>query len=335
MLTFIWPWMLLSLLLVPLFVGGYFRLQHRRRQARAALGPLGLVQNQSQGKLGQRRHLPPLFFLLSLTLLLFGLARPEMPVNLPRIEGTVILAFDVSNSMLADDLEPTRIEAAKAAARAFVENQPSTVLIGVVAFSNGGLIVQPPTNDQADILATIDRLSPQGGTSLGHGIFTALNAIAGEALIIDEAALEAGEADLAEEALDIGYYPSAVIILLSDGENTGNPEPMAIAQVAAEAGVRIFPVGIGSAEGAVLEIEGFNILTQLNETTLQEIASLTNGVYYYARDEEVLQEIYENVDLQLTIRGEKMEITALVAGVSLLFLLAGSALSMLWFGRIP
>jgi Ca-activated chloride channel family protein len=147
-----------------------------------------------------------MFFVLGLTLLLFGLARPEMLVDLPRIEGTVILAFDVSNSMAADDLEPTRIEAAKAAARAFVENQPPTILIGVVAFSNGGLVVQQPTNDQAAVLATIDRLSPQGGTSLGQGIFTSLNAIAGEAIAIDPSALEE---DI--QSIDVGHYPSAVV----------------------------------------------------------------------------------------------------------------------------
>jgi len=238
----------------------------------------------------------------------------------------VILAFDISNSMNADDLEPTRIEAAKAAARTFVENQPRTVQIGVVAFSNGGLVVQQPTDDQAAILAAIDRLSPQGGTVLGQGIFTSLNAIAGKALAID---------DTSSEALQVEDYSSAVILLLTDGEDTGGQDPLEIAQVAAEAGVRIYPIGIGTAEGTVLELDGFNILTQLNEPILQEIASLTNGQYYRAEDEEALQEIYQNVDLQLTIEGEKSEVTAIVSGLSLLFLLIGGGLSLIWFGRAP
>ncbi len=123
--------------------------------------------------------------------------------------------------------------------------------------------------------------------------------------------------------------------MLTDGENTAPPDPLEIAQLAAEAGVRIYPVGIGSEEGAVLEIEGFNILSQLDEATLQEIASVTNGFYYHAEDEETLQEIYENIDLQLTIKGEKTEVTSIVAGISLLFFLAGGALSLLWFGRVP
>jgi Ca-activated chloride channel family protein len=124
-------------------------------------------------------------------------------------------------------------------------------------------------------------------------------------------------------------------MLLTDGENLGPPEPLEIAQLAADAGVRIFPVGLGSAEGAVIEVEGFNVITQLNEPILQEIASLTNGRYYPATDQESLQEVYENVDLQLTINGESMEITSFLAGIGAFFFLIGGALSMLWFGRIP
>jgi Ca-activated chloride channel family protein len=329
-MNFIWPLMLFSLLLVPLLVGLYLRLLQRRRQAVAALGPLGMSQSSSGREIGMRRHVPPAFFMLGLMLLLIGLARPEMLVDLPRVEGTVVLAFDVSNSMEADDLEPTRMEAAKEAARAFVENQPPTILIGVVAFSNGGLVVQQPTNDQAAVLAAIDRLTPQGGTSLGQGIFTSLNAIAGEPIAIDPETLQ-------EEvgSIDIGSYPSSVVVLLTDGENTGSPEPLDVAQVAAEAGVRIYPVGIGSTEGAVLQLEGFNILSQLDEVILQQIASVTNGAYYQAANEESLADVYENIDLRLTISGEMMEITAIVAGFSLLLLLAGGLLSLLWFGRVP
>ncbi len=318
--------MLLLLVLMPIFVGLYFGLQRRRQRAAASLGPLGQVQSSSGDALGKRRHVPPAFFLVGFTLLAFGLARPEMLVDLPRVEGTVILAFDVSSSMTADDLEPTRIEAAKAAARAFVENQPRTIKIGVVAFSNGGLIVEQPTDDQAAILAAIDRLSPQGGTVLGQGIFTSLNAIAGKALAIDEESLE---------DLQIEEYSSAVILLLTDGEDTGGQDPLEIAQVAAEAGVRIYPIGIGTPEGTVVQLEGFNILTQLNEPVLEEIASLTNGHYYQAEDAEALQEIYQTVDLELTIEGEKSEVTSIVTGLSLLFLLIGGGLSLFWFGRAP
>ncbi len=329
-MTFIWPELLFSLLLVPLLIWLYVRLLNNRTKSKVSLGALGIVQSRSGQSLGRRRHLPPLIFLIGISILLFGLARPEMLVALPRIEGTVVLAFDVSNSMLAEDLEPTRLDAAKAAARTFVENQPSTIRIGVVAFSNGGLVVQPPTEDQAAVLSTIERLSIQGGTSLGQGIFTSLNAIAGEALDVGE--LSTGEG---VESLHIDDYSTAVIVMLTDGENTSNPEPLDIAQLAAEAGVRIYPIGIGSEEGTVLEIEGYNVLTRLDEAALQEIAQITNGSYFHAEDAESLNEIYDNIDLHLTVRDETMEITSIVAGIGMIFLLIGGLLSLLWFGRIP
>jgi Ca-activated chloride channel homolog len=329
-MTLVWPWMLLALLLVPLLAVLYWRLLRRQEQAGSALGPLGVASNPA----GRRRHLPPALYLAGIPFLLFGLARPELAISLPRVEGTVVLAFDVSNSMLADDLEPSRIEAAKAAARAFVEEQLGTIQIGVVAFSNGALIVQPPTNMQADILEAIGRITPQGATSLGQGIFTSLNAIAGKPIGEDDTLPE----DVQMEDLppiEIDDYSSAVIILLTDGENTSAPDPLDVAQLAADAGVRIYPVGIGSAEGAVLELDGFNILTQLNEPLLEDIARVTNGAYYRAGDADTLREIYQTIDLQLTIKGERMEATSVLAGIgAFLFLIAGG-LSMVWFGRVP
>jgi Ca-activated chloride channel family protein len=135
--------------------------------------------------------------------------------------------------------------------------------------------------------------------------------------------------------IEIEDYSSAVIVLLSDGENLSATDPLEVAQLAAEAGVRIYPVGIGSAEGAVLEVDGFTVHTQLNEQVLQEIASVTNGAYYRAEDAETLREIYRTIDLQLTVEGEQTEITSLLAGLGALFFLVGAVLSMLWFGRVP
>lgn len=329
-MTFIWPWMLLSLLLVPLLVWWFFRFVAARRHKAPQWGTLGLLQTPDGRGTRRRRYGVPLFFLLGTIALLVGLARPQAELALPRIEGTVILAFDLSNSMTADDLEPTRLEAAKAAARAFVEQQPITIRIGVVAFGNGGVIVQPPTSDQTEVLTAIERLTPQGGTSLGQGIFAALNAIAEEPLAIDEEQLAADPL-----AIEIGPFPSAVMLLLSDGENNAPPDPLAVAQLAANAGVRLYTVGIGSREGAVIEVEGFRVLTQLNEGALQELAALTNGAYYYAEDAAALQEIYETIDLQLTVKGEAIEITAMLATVSFFFFLTGGLLAMFWLGRVP
>ena len=339
-MSFIWPLMLWSLVLIPLFVALHLRMQQRRRRLAARYGGLGLVQEAAGTggrRLGARRHIPAALFLIALTLLTVALARPQAVVSLPKVEGTVILAFDVSGSMAADDLKPTRMEAAKAAARDFVQRQPPAVQIGVVAFSDGGLAVQAPTNDQAAILAAINRLAPARGTSLANGILASLNTLA---------AADSKEAPRYYSNLTPvptptptpvppGTYRSAAIVLLTDGENTIAPNPLAAARLAADRGVRIYTVGIGSAAGTTLQIDGFSVHTRLDEATLQQISQLTAGAYYNAEDEQDLRTIYENLGSQFVIKPEVTEVTSILAGASLLVLLIGGALSLLWFGRVP
>jgi Ca-activated chloride channel family protein len=266
---------------------------------------------------------------MALAVMAVAFARPQMSVGLPHREGTVILAFDVSNSMQATDLQPTRIDAAKTAAKEFVATQPSTIKIGVVAFNNGALITQQPTTDRSEALSAIDRLTLAGATSLGQGIFASLSAIAGKPLSLPKTNSPDDVANV-----DIGYYGSSAIVLLSDGENTSGPDPGAVAQVASTAGVHIFPIGIGSSAGTVLKIDGFNIATALDEQTLKQIASVTNGTYFNAKDSASLAQIYRSIDLRTVTDPKETEVTALFAGVSTLLLLAGGVLSMLWFGRL-
>jgi Ca-activated chloride channel family protein len=335
-MSFIWPSMLIFLVLVPLFVLLYTRIQRRRQRLAASYGSLGVAQQAANRQAGSRRHLPPLFFLAGLTLLLLALARPQMVLSLPRIEGTVILAFDVSGSMAADDLQPTRMEAAKTAAQDFVLNQPTSVLIGVVAFSDSGFTVQKPTNDQAEILATINRLAPERGTSLANGIYTSLSTIATETEPPPNLYSNlTPQPTPSPTPVPQGFYSPSAIVLLTDGENNVNPDPLEAAQAAADRGVRIYTVGIGSPEGATLEIEGFSVHTQLNEPLLQQISALTGGTYYNAQTEQDLQSSYENLDPQLVIKPEKMEVTATFAGASLLIFLIGGTFSLLWFRRLP
>ncbi|HEY0604807.1 MAG TPA: VWA domain-containing protein [Herpetosiphonaceae bacterium] len=335
-MSFIWPIMLLLLLVIPLVVWLYVRLQRRRRLVLERYGSLGFVQGAGGSRLGARRHIPPALFLAGLTILLLSLARPQTVVSLPRVEGTVILTFDVSGSMAATDLQPTRMEAAKAVARDFVQRQPSTVRIGVVAFSDNGLAVQAPTNDQAAILGAINRITPQRGTSLGQGIMASLNTLDADAE--DDTRLYSTLTPTPTPTpapVPPGSDTSTAIVLLTDGENTGPPEPLEAAQMAADRGVRVYTVGIGSAEGINLEVEGFTVHTQLDEETLQQIAELTAGTYYNAESQEELRAIYENIELQLVVRPEETEVTALFAGVGLLILLIGGTFSFLWFSRVP
>ncbi|CAN5863246.1 hypothetical protein BH10CHL1_BH10CHL1_15970 [soil metagenome] len=297
-----------------------------------------MQETAGRRRLGRRRHLPPIFFLLGLILLLVALARPQAVISLPRIEGTVILAFDISGSMAAEDLKPTRMEAAKVAARDFVERQPSTVQIGVVGFSDNGFAVQPPTNDQDAILGAINRMTPQRGTSLGQGILASLKAIEVNNQPPQTPRLYSNLTPTpvaSPTPVPKGTHSPAVIVLLTDGENNENPDPLAAAQTAIDRGVRIYTVGIGSAAGTTLHINGFTVHTQLDEATLQQIAQLTDGIYYNAENQQELRSVYDNLNPQLVIKPEAMEVTSIFAGASILTMLIGGAFSLLWFSRLP
>lgn len=322
------PWMLLLLVAVPALAAGYVAAVRRRSRRVAELAAQALVLIPS-GRIGWRRHLPFGLFAAALTLLLVGLARPEVNLRAPRREGTVVLAFDVSNSMRAEDLEPNRLDAAKAAARAFVKRQPSTIRVGVVAFGDGALVVREPTTTQADVIAAIDRLSPGGGTSLGQALLTSLGAIAGGPLAIDGPDLESDSAEV-----DIGYFGSSTIVLLSDGENTSLPDPLSVAEVASVAGVAVHTVGIGTEDGAVVDVDGFKVATALDRELLADIASVTDGTYHQAAAADALQDIYRTIDLESTSKAERTEITALFAMGGLLLLAVGASSSVLWFGRV-
>jgi Ca-activated chloride channel family protein len=322
-----WLW---TLLFVPLLVAGYYALLWRRARQQVDLGTMGLTQTQRGRPIGRRRHVPAVLFLIGVTILFVALARPELELDHPRREGTVVLAFDVSASMRADDLAPTRMQAAKRAARTFVSNQPSSIRIGVVSFSTASFVVQPPTRVKGDVLDAIHRLAPNGGTSVGQGILASLNAIAGEPIPVDAEALAAGAQQPA-----VKFLGSSAVVMLTDGEDTSRLDPLAVAQIAAQSGVRIYPIGVGSAAGTVVEIEGFSVSTRLDEELLREVAKITNGTYFRAENAAQLSRIYDGIDLQLTTQGEMTEVTSIFAGVALLFLLAGGALSMLWLGRAP
>ncbi|HUI90353.1 MAG TPA: VWA domain-containing protein [Anaerolineales bacterium] len=335
-MTFLWPAMLYSLILIPLLGALYLMLQRRRKRIAANYQTLSPAPGASRQDPGARRHIPPILFLLSLTILGVGLARPQTEVSLPHIEGTVILAFDVSGSMAADDLKPTRMEAAKAAAKSFVEEQPSTVRIGVVAFSDNGLSVQTPTDDQNAILEAIDRLAPERGTSLSSGIESSLKAIEVGAGQPSEVYTNLTPVPtLTPTPVPPGTYTSADIILLTDGENNENPDPLAAAQAAAERGVRIYTVGIGSAAGTNLHINGFTVHTQLDEDLLKQISLITGGTYYDAQSTQDLIKIYSNLNTQLVVTPQETEITSIFAGAGILLMLIGGMLSLFWFSHLP
>ncbi len=336
-MSFIWPPVLSAVLLVPLGVLLYRAIEGRRRRRAAALGGLGLAPAGRRRAQGIRTRIPLLLFLAAFTILTVALARPQAAVPLPRAEGTVILAFDVSASMTADDLKPSRMDAAKAAAKAFVGRQPAGVVIGIVAFSDAGISVLVPSNDQAAVSAAIDRLTPGHGTSLGQGILAALNAVAQAEsdTPADYYSNRSPAPSPSATPVPPGSHGSAVIVLLSDGENNEQPDPLAIAQTAADRGIRIDTVAVGSAAGTTLDLNGFKVHTQLDAATLQAVARITDGTYYAAADATQLHAIYEHLDTRLVVKSEQIEVTALFAGASILLLVAGGATSLAWLGRLP
>jgi Ca-activated chloride channel family protein len=198
-----------------------------------------------------------------------------------------------------------------------------------VAFGQSGVISQQPTDDHAAVLAAVDRLSPQGGTALGRGIQTSLSAIAGRTVQLDA---PSGSPEATGQ--NLGYYGSAAVILLSDGENTDGPDPLQAAELASTAGVRVYPIGLGSARGTVLQVDGFQVATALDEPLLRSIAMTTDGAYFAAADAQALTRVYESIDLSWTVESRNIEVTALFAAAAAVLLLLGAGLSLARSGRV-
>jgi Ca-activated chloride channel family protein len=332
-MTFAEPGALFGLLLVPVVAALYARSRRRRRRRRrrtAVLGAQGFVTTGAPARARRRQSLSLVLLALGLIVLVIACARPMAAVATPRRSATVVLAIDVSNSMAATDADPSRIAAAKAAASAFVRQQPSSVRIGVVAFGQSALIVQPPTTDHGDDLHAIDQLSVGGGTSLAAGILSALDAIAGKTLKVNLGALAI---DNSAEA-SIGYYGGATIVLISDGEDTTRTSPVTMARLASTAGVRIQTIGVGSAAGTTVHIGGFTVATTLDAATLQSVAQITNGTYHHIGEPGAVGAVSKTIELRFSILTTHTEITALFAAAAALLLAAGAAVSVLSFGRV-
>jgi Ca-activated chloride channel homolog len=325
-MTLTWPWALLGLLAIPALVVAHRRLLRAQARRRSELAAQGLVLS------GQRRdrwrQVAPALLLAALAVLVVALSRPVAAIAQPNREGTVVLAFDVSGSMAADDVRPTRLDAAKAAARGFVERQPASVRIGVVAFGGTALVTARPTDDRDAVLRAINRLQPQGDTSLGQGILGSLSAIAGRPVTAP------GDAETSTDETPIGYYGGTAVVLLTDGEDMGGPDPAELADLASSAGVRIETVGLGTPQGTVIEVDGFSIATALDAATLRQIAETTGGTYHAATDAASLASVYDSIQVQWVTRTVPREITSLVAGLAALLLLAGASVSVLRQGRV-
>jgi Ca-activated chloride channel homolog len=346
-MTFLWPEMLWLLLAVPVLVAAYFYLLRRKQQAALRYASLSMVKEAMGPGHRFRRHIPPLLFLLALIVMIIAIARPAAIVTLPSQHQTIILAMDVSGSMRAMDVQPDRISAAQAAAKAFVTDQPSNVRIGVVSFAATASVVQPPTQNREDILAAIDRFQLQRGTAIGSGIILSLATIFPEAgievssLIYGRDTPRGIPLDQAHKTekpaftpVPPGSYTSAAIILLTDGQRTTGPDSIEAARMAADRGVRVFTVGIGTTNGETIGFEGWSMRVRLDEETLKTIANMTRGEYFYAGTATDLKKVYQSLNSRLELEKKNMEISALFSAAAAVVALISGLLSLLWFNRI-
>lgn len=339
-MTFLWPGNLFLIIVVPLLLAGYIWAQRRRQKYALRYASLSLVREALGSGPGRKRHIPPALFLLALLFMTIGIARPETTVIVPVQEGTVILALDVSGSMLAEDLKPNRMEAAKDAAKAFVARQGADVKLGVVAFSGDAQIVQTPTKDHDLVVAAINRLRPQRATAIGRGMLASLDAIFEDSEEVAPSVIAmhrlAGEpTGPTPDPVPMGADRTATIVLLSDGQNNQFPAPQQVIEDAANRGIRIYTVGVGSADGTVVRIQGRSVRTRLDEATLKQIAEQTGGQYYNASNEHDLRAVYENLSTQLVFREQKTEITAILTAIAAVLSMLAAGLSLFWFNRIP
>jgi len=355
-MSFLWPRLLPLLVLVPMLVLLYLWLLRRRARSAVRYTGLGLVREAMSPGQGIRRHLPPALFLLALTAMLLAVARPTAVVTLPSAHETVILAMDVSGSMRADDVSPTRLAAAQAAARAFIADLPRSTRVGLVTFGGTAALVQPPTDVRDDLLAAIDRFELQRGTAVGSGLLISLKTIFPDiefdlrsqdprrraqgprAAPLDRgrgSSTAAGtEAKAAPPPVPPGSHESAVIILLTDGQTTTGPDPIASAWMAAERGVRVYTVGIGTPNGEILVGDGWSMRVRLDEDALKAIADITVGEYFYAGTADDLKKVYESLTARVVLETRETEVTALFAAAGAALALFSALLSMLWFRRV-
>ncbi|MCB0107742.1 MAG: VWA domain-containing protein [Caldilineaceae bacterium] len=356
----LWPWFLLLLLLIPLFVAGYIWMLRRKRKFTVRYSSLSLIRAAQPERSRWRRHLPFALFLLALTAITTAMARPVAQVTVPLSRTTIILAIDTSRSMCATDVEPNRLTVAQDAALAFVAEQPADTRIGIVAFAGFAEIVVPPTADKDELQAAIRSFSTSLGTAIGSAQLKAIDAIAEVNPDVDFSGVDLSanrvEGDAVDDAMaaqQMGYQPD-IIVLLTDGANSGGPHPLDAAQQAADRRVRVYTIGFGTDNpgqmicnrqqaGSDIFGGGFgggfgfgggggNLRRFLiiDEETLQTIAEMTGGTYFRAENADQLLEIFQDLPTQIVLQQENIELSAIFSLLGALIGVVAVTLSLRW-----
>jgi Ca-activated chloride channel family protein len=342
---FLWPDYLWLLLALPLLPAAYVWLLRRRNKAAVRYSSLAIVRAAADGR-AWRRHLPPALFLLACSGLLFAAARPVARVPLPWARSSIMLAMDVSLSMRVSDVKPNRLTAAQDAAKSFLRELPKNIDVGLVTFAGSSQVAQRATLDRASLVASIDAFQMQVGTAVGDAIVLCL------AELFPEQGIDLGEITFGTRSrgrsldekekpppkqitpVPPGSYDSAAIILLSDGRRTTGIDTLEAAKMAADRGVRIYAIGLGTVEGDAATPEGMSIYMKLDEPTLREVARMTGGEYHHAGTAETLRVVYEKLGSRVQVQTRETELAGALSLLSALVALTAATLSLIWFGRI-
>ena len=351
-MTFLSPMMLWLLLLAPAAVGLYVWLLRRRKKYTLRYTDVGILR-LAEGNHRWRRHIPAGLLLTAFVLLLLACAQPAAIVTLATRGGTIIMAIDVSGSMRAADVAPNRISAAQVAAKEFIDKRDKPIRIGVVGFSGNAFLVQAPTTDTVMLDKAVESLQPQFTTAVGSAVVTSLETLFPNVKLstmmpslgeqFTSAPAGGGRQSLDQHPkppepppvpVPPGSYKSAAIILMTDGRNTSGPDPVEVARVAANLGVRVYTIGFGTANGQMVSFYGRSIRAVLDEETLKRMASITAAEYYHATTALELTKIYQQLTTKMEFQTETMEISSFFAAGALVFAVAASVLSMIWYRRI-
>ncbi|MBI5275446.1 MAG: VWA domain-containing protein [Burkholderiales bacterium] len=343
---FLWPQNLWLLLALPMLVVFYAWLLRRKRKMAVRYASLSMVKEAMGTGQQVRRHIPPALFLLAMAAMLVAASRPVAVVTLPSNQQTIILAMDVSGSMRATDVQPNRLVAAQNAAKAFITELPRHVKVGIVAFAGSAQVAQLPTVNREDLITAIDRFQLQRATATGNAIVISLATLFPDDGI-DLQSMQGGSMRNRGFAIDTekkekkvrepvppGSFTSAAIIMLTDGQRTTGVDPLDAAKLAAERGVRVYTVGIGTVDGETIGFEGWSMRVRLDEEALKAVAQKTAAEYFYAGTAQDLKKVYEALSSKLTVEKKETEVSALLAMVAAALMLVSAGLSLLWFNRI-
>jgi Ca-activated chloride channel homolog len=330
-----WPGLLWTLLLVPVALAAYLLAQRRRSRYTVRFTNLDLLANLVSAKPGWRRHLPPAFYLLALAALLISLARPQAIALVPKEQATVILVMDVSGSMNATDVQPTRLVSSQRAAAGFIQQLPEKFRVGIVSFASTAQTLTRPTTDRAAVYEAVASLHAEGATAMGDGIERALDVKRPPTPPSTGTARPAPDPSVQQ-----GSDAPMVVLLLSDGANTqGRAQPMEAASDAKELGVPVFTIALGTDQGMVDVPDETGNLRRIpvppDKLTLQRIAEATGARFFAAPSSRDLKEVYRELGSKIGFVKERQEITVVFAATGLLLLVAGATMSLLWFSRFP